>query len=113
MSRPVRVAFGKNLTNSLEQPRLTSQKKGDAMKTTWKLQDAKSQFSKLVKEALQNGPQYVTRRGVEAVVVVSVCEYEKLTAKKPKFTEFLLSCPKQDDDFQFERLRDFPKGLDL
>ena len=50
------------------------------MKNVWKLQDAKSQFSKVVKDALRNGPQYVTRRGSEAVVVLSVKEYEKLTA---------------------------------
>ncbi len=67
----------------------------------------------VVEEALQKGPQYVTRRGVETVVVVSVSDYEKLMSKKPKFTEFLLSCPKIDDEFQFDRLRDFPRDFDL
>jgi hypothetical protein len=38
-------------------------KKGILMKTIWKLQDAKSQFSKLVKDALPMGPQFVTGRG--------------------------------------------------
>lgn len=55
------------------------------MKTTWKLQDAKAKFSKIVEEALNVGPQYVTRRGKEAVVVVSVEEYEKLISNKPSF----------------------------
>ncbi len=83
------------------------------MKTTWKLQDAKSQFSKLVEEALHHGPQYVTRRGVEAVVIVSVREYETVITHKPGFTEFLLSCPKMDDDVEFERQHDIPRSITL
>jgi len=83
------------------------------MKTTWKLQDAKSQFSKLVEEALHHGPQYVTRRGIEAVVIVSVSEYETLIAHKPSFTEFLLSCPTVDDTFEFERQHDIPRSVTL
>lgn len=83
------------------------------MKTTWKLQDAKSQFSRLVEEALTDGPQYVTRRGVEAVVVVSVTEYETLVSQKPPFTEFLLSCPKLDQEFEFVRHKDCPRSLEL
>ena len=46
------------------------------METIWKLQDAKSQFSKVVENALKSGPQYVTRRGTRAVVVLSVRDYE-------------------------------------
>jgi antitoxin Phd len=50
------------------------------MKTVWTLQDAKSRFSALVAEAEQNGPQVVTRRGKEAVVVLSIDEFRKFTA---------------------------------
>ncbi len=82
------------------------------MKTTWKLQDAKSQFSKLVEDALKNGPQYVTRRGVETVVIVSVKDYETLASHKPTFKEFLLNCPKMNDHFDIERQKDYPKSLD-
>ena len=68
------------------------------MKATWKLQDAKRQFSKVVEDALHYGPQYVTRRGIATVVIVSVQEYEALTTHKPTFKEFLLNCPKADHD---------------
>ena len=61
------------------------------METIWKLQDAKAQFSKIVNDALKKGPQYVTRRGTKAVVVVSVQEYEELVLEKPSFKEFLLN----------------------
>ena len=83
------------------------------MKTIWKLQDAKAQFSKLVKDALNTGPQYVTRRGAKTVVVVSVNDYEELLSSKPSFKDFLLGCPKMDDDFEIERQKDFPRSIDL
>ncbi len=83
------------------------------MNPVWKLQDAKAQFSKLVQDALKKGPQYVTRRGEKAVVVVSIKEYEDLLSSKPSFKDFLLGCPKIDDDFEFERQRDFPRSIEL
>ncbi|MBW1689792.1 MAG: type II toxin-antitoxin system prevent-host-death family antitoxin [Deltaproteobacteria bacterium] len=83
------------------------------MKTIWKLQDAKSQFSKVVEEALHKGPQYVTRRGIEAVVIISTKEYEELTSHKPSFKDFLLSCPKLEEGFEFERQKDYPRDIAL
>lgn len=83
------------------------------MKAIWKLQDAKAQFSQVVKDALEMGPQYVTRRGAKAVVVLSVKNYEELVSNKPSFKEFLLSCPKMDEDFGIKRRQDYPRSIDL
>ncbi len=83
------------------------------MITTWKLQDAKARFSKVVEDALKKGPQYVTRRGMEAVVVVSVDEYKDLISHKPSFKDFLLTCPKMEPGFGFERQKDFPRDIEL
>lgn len=83
------------------------------MKAIWKLQDAKSQFSKVVEQALRKGPQYVTRRGIEAVVIISTKEYEELTSNKPSFKDFLLSCPKLEEEFEFERQKDYPRDIAL
>jgi len=83
------------------------------MKTVWKLQDAKSRFSKVVQDALTIGPQHITRRGVEAVVVVSHREYEELISNKPDFKDFLLSCPKMDLNFEIERQKDYPRDIEL
>ena len=44
----------------------------------WRLQDAKARFSELVRLARQAGPQRVTVRGRDAVVVVSSEEYDRL-----------------------------------
>ncbi len=83
------------------------------MKAIWKLQDAKAQFSKVVEDALKVGPQYVTRRGAKAVVVLAVKDYEDLVSDKPSFKEFLLNCPKMDADFEIERRQDYPRSIEL
>ena len=83
------------------------------MKTTWKLQEARSQFDKVVENAINSGPQYVTRRGVKTLVIMSFPEYEILVSNKPTFKEFLLSCPKIDEHFDLERQKDYPRSIDF
>lgn len=71
----------------------------------WQLQQAKAQFSKLVKDALQNGPQQVTLNGKPAVVVLSQKEYEKLKKPKPSFLVFLRSSPLMGINLNIKRDR--------
>ncbi len=61
---------------------------------TWQLQDAKARLSEVVNQAQTDGPQFITRRGVEKAVVVSAEEYQVLRGKKKSFVEHLLSAPK-------------------
>jgi prevent-host-death family protein len=60
---------------------------------TWQVQEAKQRFSALVRRALDEGPQVVTRRGEEVVVVLSASEYRRLKRAAPDFAEFLLAAP--------------------
>jgi len=55
-----------------------------AKSNTWQLQTAKAQFSELFQRALTDGPQRVTRRGKESVVILSVEEYEARRAGKKR-----------------------------
>lgn len=61
---------------------------------TWQLAEAKNKFSEVFTRALSEGPQFVTRRN-EEVVILARDEYERLTGErnKPGFIEFLLSAP--------------------
>ena len=59
----------------------------------WQMHEAKQRFSELVQRALDEGPQVVTRRGQEVVVVLAAEEFRRLTASKPGFKELLLSAP--------------------
>jgi prevent-host-death family protein len=74
------------------------------MGSIWTLQDAKNKFSAVVDAAQKGEPQRVTKRGVDAVVVLSAEEYERLSKldRKPTktFVEHLLSAPKLPDDCQ-------------
>ena len=80
---------------------------------TWKLEDAKNQFSRLVRQALSGKPQRVTRGGREAVVVVSAEEYERLTRPTPGLVEFLAQSPLAEVDLDVERPRDIGRDIDL
>ncbi len=59
----------------------------------WQVQEAKQKFSELVERAISDGPQTVTRRGVDVVVVMSVDEYRRIVAPRKDFKEFLMSGP--------------------
>lgn len=74
----------------------------------WQLHDARNRFSALVNAALDGEPQTVTRRGVPAVVVLSVKDYKRLCqaekADAPNFIDHLLAIPKGGPDDLFERI---------
>lgn len=54
---------------------------------TWQLQDAKARLSELLDKAQSEGPQIVTRRGKETVVVVSVETWRDLEKRaRPPFS---------------------------
>ena len=58
---------------------------------SWPVQDAKARFSELLDTALRQGPQVVTRRGVETAVLLPVDEWRRLRkASVPSLKELLL-----------------------
>ena len=80
---------------------------------TWKLEDAKNQFSRVVREALAGEPQRVTRGGRDSVVVLAAEEYERLTRPALGLVEFLSRSPLADVELDLERPRDFGREIDL
>jgi prevent-host-death family protein len=64
---------------------------------TWQLQDAKARFSEVVESAIQEGPQLITRRGVEAAVVVPIEQWRRMQKKRKRtLLEVLQSGPQFD-----------------
>ena len=65
---------------------------------SWQLQEAKSRFSEFLTAALTKGPQVVTRRGVEAAVLVPIAEWRRMQqSSRPNIKELLLgSGPRLD-----------------
>jgi prevent-host-death family protein len=79
----------------------------------WQLQTAKQKFSELVDKTLADGPQVVTRRGREVVVVVSIEEYRRLKGRKMDFKQFLTEGPPYFDDLEIERSSELSRPVDL
>jgi prevent-host-death family protein len=66
----------------------------------WQLQDAKARFSELIEASLRDGPQVVTRRGVETAVVVPIEEWRRLkSAARPTLKDLLLAPEPRFDGF--------------
>ena len=65
----------------------------------WQLQTAKAQLSELVEAALRGEPQRITRRGKDAVMVLSEQAYVALTSSAksdaPDFVAHLLAMPRE------------------
>jgi antitoxin Phd len=59
---------------------------------SWPVQEAKAKFSELLGKALAEGPQIVTKRGVEAAVLAPIEEWRRLQdAARPSLKELLLA----------------------
>lgn len=59
---------------------------------TWPVQDAKARFSEFLDACLSQGPQVVSRRGVEAAVLVPLDEWRRLQATaQPSLKQLLLA----------------------
>lgn len=72
----------------------------------WKLEDAKARFSELVRRARSAGPQRVTVRGRDAVVIVAAEEFDRLRARLGRhqpLVEFLQSLKLDGLDLTRER----------
>ena len=69
----------------------------------WSLQDAKNRFSEVVNRALSDGPQVVTRRGEEVVVVIARKEFARLQKSGPGLVQFFRESPLVGVDLDLER----------
>jgi prevent-host-death family protein len=64
---------------------------------TWALQDAKAKLSEVVETAKREGPQIITRRGVEEVAVVPIDQWRLMNRpSKRTLLEVLQSGPQFD-----------------
>lgn len=85
-------------------------------KEPWQLQTAKARFSELFRRARAEGPQYVTRQGKEAVVVVSAEEFERLTERRRQprsLVEFFATSPLAGAELDLKRKADYGRKVNL
>ena len=69
------------------------------MSRRWPVQDAKAKFSELLDAALAEGPQVVTRRGVDTAVLLPIEQWRRLQRMtRPDLKELLLAPEARTDD---------------
>ena len=87
----------------------------DRFLPSWKLQDAKAQFSRLVREAREHGPQRVTVHGRDAAVILSAEDYARLApaAAQPSLHELLSKSPLRGVDFEHGGVRSPVRDVEL
>lgn len=59
--------------------------------TRWPVQDAKARFSEMLDTCLQQGPQTISKRGVDAAVLVSIEQWRRLQPSRPTLKQLLLA----------------------
>ncbi len=79
----------------------------------WKLEDAKARFSEVVRRAQSEGPQHVTVRGKDSVVVISVDDLARISPPPDQvpLVTFLESL--HLDGLDLERDPDLGRNVDL
>lgn len=73
-------------------------KKSPGVGKRWQLQEAKAKFSELFDRALKEGPQRVSRREKDTVVVMKEEDFDRLAGgrRKPTIMEALLAAPRME-----------------
>jgi len=95
-------------------PRTARNPGGPGDRSGWKLEDAKARFSEVVRRARDEGPQRVTVRGRDAVVVIAADEFERLqprSAEPLPFVAFMESLAV--DGLDLTRDRDVGRDVEL
>ena len=71
----------------------------------WQVQEAKARFSELLEASVKDGPQIVTKRGVETAVLVPIDEWRRLQERaRPTLKELLLAPePRFDEGLPYPR----------
>lgn len=91
-------------------------KKAKVENEPWQLQAAKARFSEVFRLARSQGPQWVTRSGKEAVVVLAAEEFERLARRKKQsesLAEFFAKSPLAGLELNLDREPDFGRPVDL
>ncbi len=73
----------------------------------WAVQDARARLSEVVRKAKTEGPQWITVRGREEVVIVSVEEYRRMKGEPTGalLVKMLQNSPLRDIEFEHEGTR--------
>jgi antitoxin Phd len=95
---------------------LTSRSEALPSHSAWQIQTAKARFSEVFRLARSRGPQYITRQGKEAVVMISKEHYEELVGRSHQpqsLVQFFRESPLVGIDLDLERGKDKERLIEL
>jgi prevent-host-death family protein len=85
-------------------------------KHSWQLQDAKARFSEVFTLALTEGPQLITRRGKQGVVMIPAEQFDQLVTRshQPRsLVQFFRESPLTGVKLDLERDKDEGREVDI
>lgn len=82
-------------------------------RATWAVAAAKARFSELIERALTDGPQTITRKGKQTVVVVSAEEWQRKTRRAGNLAEFFAASPLRGSGLKVKRTKSGPRAIEL
>ena len=80
---------------------------------TWTVAEAKAKFSEVIKRAMTDGPQTITRNGRTAAVVVGANEWQRKTKRVGNLAEFFAQSPLRESGLKIRRIKDRPSKINL
>ena len=80
---------------------------------TWTVATAKAKLSEVIARAQAEGPQIISHRGRNAVVVVSAEEWERKTKRKGNLADFFAASPLRDPGLVVDQIQDGPRAVEL
>ena len=83
------------------------------MKKSWQLQEAKNRLSEVIRQALSEGPQVITRHGEDMVMVIAVKEFERLLGPKDTLLQFFRRSPLGGMKLDVARDKDTGREVDF
>ena len=76
------------------------------MNRKWPVQEAKAKFSELLETTLAEGPQVVTKRGLEAAVLLPIEHWRRLEQMtRPDLKELLLATEARTENLAAPRVK--------
>ena len=82
-------------------------------KKVWGVAAAKAHLSAVIDQALNEGPQTITRSGRNAVIVVSAEEWERKSKRKGTLADFFAASPLRGSNVRIKRSSANPRKTRL
>lgn len=74
------------------------------MTEAWTVATAKAKLSEVIDLAMSEGPQFITRKGKPAAVIVSAEEWARRSARKGTIVDFFMNSPLRGSKIKIGRM---------